>query len=201
MKKEMMYLLEFLRISEQADIAQIYLAIADGLENALLYVPSRYTPTKVQVLMRHSGYCVPQTSEEATKRLDSLLETSLPENLIQSRKVIYHTLLRSNFPKQKGFLEHSLAIFESQLEPVQKSIYQNISTYVICLNRALALFFTLDKKSSPESLFFFSQSLHVSLLSLIFNEDEKAFLAKGLQELMGVYVGLYGKYLYEERSR
>ncbi len=34
----------------------------------------------------------------------------------------------------------------------------------------------------------------------IFNEEEKALLEKGLKELMGVYVGIYGKYLYEKKS-
>lgn len=198
MKKEILYLIEYLSKSEQTDVAQVYCTIVEGLERTLLYAPSRYSRTKVQALMRHSGYTVPQNEDEAVRALDALLETVLPQTLKQNRNTLFHTLLVTNFPTQKSFLEHSLALFESQLEPAQKSIYQTLLTYIVCLNRALGLFYTLGKKSTPESLIDFSQSLHVSLLALIFNEEEKAYLAKGLHELMGVYIGLYGRYLYEE---
>jgi len=198
MKKEMIYLLEYLSKSVQTDVAQVYCAIGEELERTLLYAPSRYSQTNIQTLMSRSGYRVPSQSEEAVMMLDTLLEIAVPQTLKEYRKTIFHTLLMANFPTKKSFLEHSLALFESQLEPVEKSIYHTIFTYVVCLNRALSLFYILGKKSTPESLISFSQALHVRLLSLVFNEEEKAFLTKGLQELMGVYVGLYGKYIYEE---
>lgn len=200
MKKEIIYLLEYLSKSEKSEEAELYRAIVMALEATLLYAPSSYSQVKIQTLMRHANYEVPQTFKEAITLLDARLEALLPSSLVQMRHTIVKTLLISNFPKKKGFLEHSLALFESQLEPVEKNIYQNIMAYVIGLNRALCLFFLLGEKSTPEMLLTFSRTLHVTLIASIFNEEEKTLLEKGLQELMGVYVGIYGKYLYEMTS-
>ncbi len=199
MKKEIIYLLEYLSKSEKSEEAEPYQAIVMALEATLLYAPSRYSQLKIQTLMQHANYPVPQTFQEAVTLLDARLEAFLPSSLVQIRQTIVKTLLVSNFPKKKGFLEHSLALFESQLEPVEKNIYQSIMAYVVGLNRALCLFFLLGEKSTPEALLTFSHTLHVTLLESIFNEEEKALLEKGLGELMGVYVGIYGKYLYEKK--
>lgn len=198
MKKEIIYLLEYLSKSDKAEEAHFYQKIISALENALLYTPTRYTQNQLQTLIKHSGYTVPQNFQEALNRLDTVLENALPKNLIELRKSIFLTLLVSNFPKKKGFLEHSLALFESQLEPVEKSIYHNLSAYVISLNRGLALLFLLQSKSTPEMLVTFAKTLHVTLLETIFNQEERALLSQGLSELMAVYVGVYGKFLYME---
>jgi hypothetical protein len=42
----------------------------------------------------------------------------------------------------------------------------------------------------------FGELLHEKLLNLLFNEEEKTHLSQGLKELLGVYLSLYGKYLY-----
>jgi len=199
MKKEIIYLLEYLSKSEKSEEAELYKAIVIALEATVLYAPSNYSQIKIQTLMRHASYEVPQTFKEASTLLDARLEALLPSSLVQMRHTILKTLLISNFPKKKGFLEHSFALFESQLEPVEKNIYQNIMAYVVGLNRALCLFFLLGERSTPESFLSFAQTLHVKLLESIFNEEEKTLLEKGLKELMGVYVGIYGKYLYERK--
>lgn len=201
MKKETLYLLEYLCKSEKNEKANVYKAMADALELALLYVPSSLTRNKIKTLMHHNGYCVPENFEAACKRLDGALEEWLPPKIAQLRKTILQTLLASNFPQKKGFLNHSLALFESQLEPVEKSIYQNLMAYIMGLNRALSLFCLLQEKSEPEELVHFAQNLHVKLMALVFHEEEKELLQKGLGELMGVYVSVYGKYLYEKRAK
>ena len=126
------------------------------------------------------------------------VQEALPQELLAFRQTIFHTLLNTNFPKKKNFLEHSLVLFESQLEPAEKSIYHTLSAYVIGLNRGLSLFYLLGKTSTPETLMLFSHTLHVSLLAFIFNEEERGFLSEGLTQLLGVYLSLYGKYLYEK---
>lgn len=198
MKKEITYLLEYLSKSEKSEEAGLYKNIVSALEGTILYAPSIYSQTQIQALMRRANYDVPKTFKEAFTLLDTRLDSSLPPSLIEVRKTILKTLLISNFPKKKGFLEHSLALFESQLEPVERNIYQSIMAYVIGLNRALSLFFVLEEKSMPEKLISFSQELHVKLMTSIFNEEERELLEKGLNELMGVYIGIYGKYLYKK---
>lgn len=199
MKKESIYLLEYLSKNEKSEEAHFYKKIVSALENTLLYTSSRYTQNQLKTLMKHSGYAVPENFQEALNRLDSVLESALPKNLIELRKSIFSTLLVSNFPKKKSFLEHSLALFESQLEPVEKSIYQNLSAYVISLNRGLALLFLLEPKSRPEMLIVFSKTLHVNLLEMIYNQEERELLTQGLSELMGVFVSVYGKFFYEDK--
>lgn len=200
MKKEITYLFEFLCKNEKPEEAQLYASIAHALEKRLLYVPSRYTQEKLNILMRHMGYLVPTSYEEAIKHFDTVLEAFLPKPLFDAKKTIFMTLLTSNFPKKRGFLEHSLALFESQLEPVEKSIYHNLSAYVKSINRGLGLFFILGEKSTPEILIAFTNDLHVNLLQTIYNEEERTLLKKGLSELMAVFIGLYGKYLFEKDS-
>ncbi len=199
MKKEIIYLMEYLSKSDKDDEAKLYQAIIHALERTVLYTPSRYTQEKLCILMRHATFETPENFQEALKLLDARFEELIPSSLMQMRKTIFKTLLISNFPKKKSFLEHSLALFESQLEPVEKNIYQSIMAYVMGLNRALCFFFLLGEKSTPEMLLTFSSTLHVTLMESIFNEEEKVLLEKGLKELMGVYVGIYGKYLYEKQ--
>lgn len=201
MKKEIIYLLEYLGKSENDNAANLPKEMILALETTLLYSPSHYSQTKIQTLMRHLNYHVPETFEEALTLFDARLEAMLPSSLLAMRKTILKTLLASNFPKKKSFLEHSLTLFESQLEPVEKNIFQSIIAYVIGLNRALSLFFILGEKSTPEMLLNFAQFLHVKLLASLLHEEERVFLEKGLNELMGVYVGIYGKYLYEMKAQ
>ena len=198
MKKEISYLFEYLCKNEKPEEAQLYASIAHALEKRLLYVPSQYTQEKLTILMRHMGYAVPTNYEEAIKRFDALIEAFLPKPLFEAKKTLFMSLLSSNFPKKKGFLEHSFALFESQLEPVEKSIYHNLSAYVKSINRGLGLFFIFGEKSTPEMLIAFTNDLHVNLLQKIYNEEEKTLLQQGLSELMAVFIGLYGKYLFEK---
>jgi len=200
MKKEILYLTEYLAKSEGEQERAFYALLMQNLASLELYTPTKFTQAQIGSLMSRQGSCAPSGFIEGTKALDAAFELALPKPLQEAKKSLFMTLLSVNFPKKKGFLNVSLDLFLSQLEPVEKSIYENFLAYVAGLNRALALFFVLGKEDAqnftPERLVAFGESLHVKLLEFLFNDEEKALLSQGLKELLGVYLSLYGKYLY-----
>ncbi len=200
MKKEILYLTEYLAKSESEQERTFYALLIQNLADLEVYSPTKLTQAQIGSLMSGQGFCAPSGFIEGTKALDSAFEKALPKSLQEAKKSLFMTLLSVNFPKKKGFLNVSLDFFLSQLEPVEKSIYENLLAYVAGLNRALALFFVLGKEDAqnftPERLVAFGESLHGKLLTFLFNEEEAALLNQGLKELLGVYLSLYGKYLY-----
>jgi hypothetical protein len=200
MKKEILYLTEYLAKSDNEHVSAFYAVLVQTLATFELYTPTKFTQPQIGALMMRQDLCVPSSMEEGVKALDAALEQLLPSTLQEAKKSLFITLLNANFPKKKSFLSVSLEFFLSQLEPVENSIYENLLAYVSGLNRALALFFVLGKEEAstftPERLVAFGEALHVKLLALVFNEEENALLSQGLKELLGVYLSLYGKYLY-----
>lgn len=200
MKKEILYLIEYLAKSESNQENAFYTVLMQNLASQELYTPTKFTHVQIGSLMQRQGISLPTTFEESVKALDMALDQELPKPLQEAKKTLFMTLLNANFPKKKGFLSVSLDMFLSQLEPVEKSIYENLLAYVSGLNRALALFFVLGKDDAqnftPERLVALGEALHERLLELVFNEEEKALLSQGMKELLGVYLSLYGKYLY-----
>lgn len=200
MKKELTYLIEYSIKNPHQEGVVLHDFLVQTLASMELYTPTKYTQKQIITLMTHANITPPTSLEEALKRVDTLLETMLPKALNEGKKHLFHTLIASNFPQKKGFLEHSYALFESQLEPVEKSIYHALRAYVKGLSLGLGLFYCFGKSCTPEALLAFAQTLHVKLLELIFNKEETMLLSKGLSELMGVYVGLYGNYLYAKNA-
>lgn len=200
MKKEILYLTEYLAKSESEQERTFYALLIENLAVLEVYSPTKFTQAQIGSLMLRQGLNVPSSFKEGIQALDSLFESVIPKPLQEAKKTLFMTLLNGNFPKKKGFLSVSLDLFLSQLEPVEKSIYENLLAYVSGLNRALAFFFILGKEDAqnftPERLVAFGESLHDKLLDFLFNEEEKALLSQGLKELLGVYLSLYGKYLY-----
>lgn len=200
MKKEILYLTEYLAKSESEQERTFYALLIENLSVLEVYSPTKFTQAQIGSLMLRQGLNVPSSFKEGIQALDSLFESVIPKPLQEAKKTLFMTLLNGNFPKKKGFLSVSLDLFLSQLEPVEKSIYENLLAYVSGLNRALAFFFILGKEDAqnftPERLVAFGESLHGKLLDFLFNEEEKALLSQGLKELLGVYLSLYGKYLY-----
>ena len=200
MKKEILYLTEYLAKNESEQERAFYELLVQTLTALELYTPTKFTQVQISSLMSRQGFSAPQNSVKGVKALDAAFDQVLPKALQEAKKTLFMTLLNVNFPKKKGFLSVSLDLFLSQLEPVEKSIYENFLAYVSGLNRALALFFVLAQDDAqnftPERLVAFGESLHAKLLEIVFNEEEKALLGQGLKELLGVYISLYGKYLY-----
>ena len=196
MKKELTYLIELLSKNAKNEERLFFEKIILFLENKLLYAPSSYSEEKIKTLMQYNGYSVPKDYKNTLSRLDLLLTKLLSSSINEGKKQLLMTLLYSNFPSKKGLIQHSLALFESQLEPVEKNIYANLNAYIEGLNRALGIYCILSEQSTPETLIAFGETLHVTLVSMIYNEEEKALLDKGLHELLAVYLTLYGKYLY-----
>lgn len=197
MKKNILYLTEFLSKCDNEVVRELYQTMLLALQSVDSYTPSKYSQKQLQTIMHHHAHSVPNSFTEAIVLLDAALEESLPLTITTLKKQIFITLLASNFPKKKAFLEVSIDFFISQLEPVEKHIYDNLLSYILGLNRALGLFYILsDAKSSPEVFIDYGNTLHVKLFELIYNEEEQALLQDAHKELLGVYLSLYGKYLY-----
>ena len=200
MKKTILYLIEFLAKNPDPLVIVSYVPLIEGLEALDLHTRTRFSHEQILVLMQRQGLQAPSSVEEACRMLDDMLDQMLPQTLREAKKQLFTTLLQANFPKKKHFLNHSMSLFLSQLEPVEKSIYEALLAYVTTLNRALSLFFCLAvddaERLSPERFVGFGETLHVRLVAVIFNEEEKALVAQGLQELLSVYLRLYGQYLY-----
>ncbi len=196
MKKEIIYLSEYLAKSQIKGAFEPYEAILQVLNTLEIYTPSKYDQVQIQVLLKHGGWSVPSSFEEAVLQLDKVLESFLPNEISTLKKSIFHTLIASNFPQKKGFLEHSYALFISELEPVEKTIFDNLTSYVLHINRGLGVFCSVENMQSPENFVAFANALHVKLLKFIYNEEERLLMNNGLKELLSVYLGIYGRYLY-----
>ncbi|MDD3344078.1 MAG: hypothetical protein PHR87_10935 [Sulfurospirillaceae bacterium] len=200
MKKETLYLIEYLGKSPFIHDNELFQTILAMLEKAELYSPSKYSQEQLKRLMLHSKMSLPDNDLSALILLDKALDKELPQGIEISKKQIFHTLLAGNFPQKKVFLEDSMAQFLAQLEPVEKQIYDNLFAYISVINRALGLFFCMAQSRSyaiaPEVLVGFGNSLHEKLVVVLFNEEERLLMSNGLKELLSVYLSLYGKYLY-----
>lgn len=199
MKKEITYLLEYLSKSEKKAQCELYSFIVATLSSLEIYTSSSSSQDNIVSLMKNAKLDLPHSLDEAVISLDKALELFLPKEFKQAKSKIFYTLISSNFPKKKVFLEHSYELFVSQLEPVEKNIYNNLSLYVLGLNRSLGIFYALyadDKDVTPELFISFGNTLHQELVRLIYNEKELDLLQRGLKELLGVYLSLYGKYLF-----
>ena len=196
MKKEIIYLSEYLAKSQIKGAFEPYEAILQVLNTLEIYTPSKYDQVQIQVLLKHGGWSVPSSFEEAVLQLDKVLESFLANEISTLKKSIFHTLIASNFPQKKGFLEHSYALFISELEPVEKTIFDNLTSYVLHINRGLGVFCSVENMQSPENFVAFANALHVKLLKFIYNEEERLLMNNGLKELLSVYLGIYGRYLY-----
>lgn len=199
MEKELNYLIEFIAKSDDVPIKKLYGTIHSTLNSLEMCVVSKYSQTQIQAIMNKAQICVPQNIFEAFNALDSLLAHALPKELEEAKQKIFLTLVSSNFPKKRVFLEHSIAFFISQLEPVEKQIYEQLLSYIVGINRAFGIFSLLHKdcvEQNPEHFIDFGTKVHEVLLEMLFNDEEQALLQASLKELLGVYLGLYGKYLY-----
>lgn len=199
MKKEILYLVEFLSKNDEIRSQEPYLSMLSTLDALEIYKTSKYTQGQLKIIMLRSNISVPSSFDEAICMLDKSLEAQLPLEITNMKKQIFSTLLSANFPKKKAFLEHSIEFFITQLEPVEKQIFDNLLSYILGLNRAFGLFYILsidNSLSSPEQFIAYGNALHVKLFDIIYNEEEQVLLDKALKELLGVYLSLYGKYLY-----
>lgn len=196
MKKELFYLIELLAKNEEKSLAEPYKTMLDSFSLLEIYTPTKYTQKQIRHIMSSCALPLPSSHEDAIARIDEKLANMLPEVIEHNKKQIFLTLLLANFPKKKKFLDHSLQLFISQLEPVEKQIYDNIVAYVITLNRVLSIFYIIGANSTPEDFLIFANTLHVKLLYLIFNDEERVHIENALKTLLGVYLSLYGKFLY-----
>jgi flagellin-specific chaperone FliS len=180
MNKKINYLIEYLAKSENV----LYKDILEQLDKNSIYTKTKYEPKTIKVLASKSGIVI----DDAQKLLDDTLQEEVHENLIEAKKQLFETLIKANFKKEK-----------EQFDKVETSIFKCLSSYIIGITKAFDIFYvyTKNNQQEPEVFIEFANALHVKLVHSIFNEEEIKLLKDKLKEVMGVYLSIYARYLYE----
>jgi len=186
MNKNINYLIEFLAKSDEKN-ADFYKFLLDFLKEHYIYTASKYDIKTLNVLATRSKIVLASNFEHGVKLLDKALQESMNSEIKEAKEQLLQTIITTNFKKKK-----------EDLDKVETSIYKCITSYIFGLTRALELFYiyTKDDIREPEVFIEFASSVHVKLIKMIFNKEEKELLADKLKEIMGVYLSVYARYLY-----
>lgn len=187
MNKNINYLIEFLAKSDEKN-ADIYKNLLDFFREHYIYTSSKYEIKTLNVLALRSKIEPALNFKHGLKQLDEILSKSLNSDIKEAKEQLLKTIITTNFKKKK-----------EDLDKVETSIYKCITSYIYGLSRSLELFYmyTKDDLKEPEIFIDFANIVHVKLIEMIFNKEEKELLEEKLKEVMGVYLALYAKYLYK----
>lgn len=186
MNKNINYLIEFLAKSDEKN-ADIYKYLLAFFKEHYIYTSSKYEIKTLNVLALRSKIELALNFEHGLKQLDKILDESINSDIKEAKEQLLQTIITTNFKKKK-----------EDLDKVETSIYKCITSYIYGLTRALELFYmyTKDDVKEPEVFIEFANSVHVKLIEMIFNKEEKKLLAEKLREIMAVYLSIYARYLY-----
>lgn len=186
MNKNMNYLIEFLAKSDENN-ADLYQSILVFFKEHYIYTSSKYDIKTLTLLAQRSKIETAVNFDDGLKKLDKILDTSMNSEIREAKEQLLQTIISSNFKKKK-----------EDLDKVETSIYKCITSYIFGLTRALEIFYmyTKDDVKDPEVFIEFANSVHVKLVEMIFNTEEKELLSDKLKEIMSVYLSVYARYLY-----
>jgi len=186
MNKNINYLIEFLAKSDEKN-ADFYKHLLIFFKKHYIYTESKYDIETLNILALRNKIEIASSFEHGLKKLDMILEDDMNSEIKEAKKQLLQTIISSNFKKKK-----------EDLNKVETSIYKCITSYIFGLTRALELFYmyTKDDVREPEVFIEFASSVHVKLIEIIFNKEEKELLEAKLKEIMGVYLSVYARYLY-----
>lgn len=186
MNKEINYLIEYLAKSSDKN-ALIYKDILEFFSEHLIYAISKYKIKSLQVLAAKNDIELANSFDAVLKRLDTLLEENMNDEIKEAKKQLLDTIIQSNFKKKK-----------EQFDKVETSIYKCLTSYIYGLTRGFEIFYmyTKDNVKEPEVFIEYGNFLHVKLIDTIFNEEEKALLEEKLKEVMSIYLSVYARSLY-----
>ena len=186
MIKKINYLIEFLAKSNEKN-ADFYKYILSFLQEHYIYTVSKYDIETLNILAIRSKLEVASNFENGVKLLDKILQESMNSEIKEAKKQLLKTIIATNFKKKK-----------EDFDKVETSIYKCVTSYIYGLTRALELFYmyTKDDVREPEVFVEFASGVHIELIEMIFNKEEKELLADKLKEIMSVYLSVYARYLY-----
>jgi len=187
MNKNINYLIEFLAKSDEKN-ADFYKYLLDFFREHYIYTSSKYELKTLNVLALRSKIEPALNFEHGLKQLDEILSECLNSDIKEAKEQLLQTIITTNFKKKK-----------EDLDKVETSIYKCITAYIYGLSRSLELFYiyTKDDLKEPEIFINFANSIHVKLIEMIFNKEEKELLEEKLREIMAIYLSLYARYLYK----
>jgi len=177
MSKEINYLIEYFAKSGNATCS----VVLEFLDKNHIYIPTKFDSKKLEILAKKDKV------ELSEKNLKSIIENQIHKEIHKAKKTLFETIISSNFKKKK-----------EQFDKVETMIYKCLKLYIdsLCLGFELFYIYTKDDLPKPEVFISFAKELHVKIFETVFNEEEKEILKDKLQEVMGVYLALYARYLY-----
>lgn len=187
MNKNINYLIEFLAKSDDNKNVNFYCHILEFLKKQYIYTASKYDVKTLNILATRNKLEVALNFEDGVNQLDQILLKSINSEIKEAKEQFLKTIITTNFKKKK-----------ENFDKVETSIYKCITSYVFGLTRAIEIFYmyTKDDLKEPEVFVEFASEVHVKLIEMIFNKEEKELLEDKLKEIMSVYLSLYARYLY-----
>lgn len=186
MNKNLNYLIEYLAKSGEKN-SDFYKYLLDFLKEHYIYATSKYDIKTLNLLATRSKIDTVANFEKALEELDKNLKKSMNSEIKEAKEQLLESIISSNFKKKK-----------EDFDKVETSIYKCIVSYIFGLTRALEIFYmyTKDDLKEPEVFIEFASSIHVKLVEMIFNKEEKELLEDKLKKIMSVYLSVYARYLY-----
>lgn len=197
MNKKLNYTIEYMAKTED-ESSLLYEKVLEFFKEHYIYTASKYELSTLSILANKSDIKLPKNFKNGVKKLDIILEKNLNGEIKEAKRELLYTISKTNFPKKQKYLNKSIKKFEEKLEKVELKIYQSITAYIYGITRVLELFYvyTYDEKKEPELFIEYANTMHIELIELIFNKEEKELLSEKLKEIMSVYLSLYARYLY-----
>jgi hypothetical protein len=177
MDKDINYKIEYFAKSGDATCSMVL----DFLDKQSIYVPTKFDSKKIKILAKRDGI------ELSKENFLKLVESKIHTEIINAKKMLFKTIIQSNFKKEK-----------EQFDKVETTIYKCLKLYIDSLCFGFELFYIYKKNHplKPEIFILFAKELHAKIFQTIFNKEERELLKDKLQEVMGVYLTLYARYLY-----
>ena len=186
MNKNINYLIEFLAKSDVKN-ENLYKYILDFFKSHYIYSFSKYEIKTLNFLAQRNKIDIALNFDNGVEKLDKILKESISSDIRDAKAQLLETIIKTNFKKKK-----------ENFDKVETSIYRCIVAYILGLTRALEIFYiyTKDDEIEVETYIEFANSVHIKLIEIIFNKEEKELLADKLKEIMGVYLSVYARFLY-----
>lgn len=183
MKKELDYVLEYLSLSKQIPFD----SALDFLQNNSM-LQACYDDKKIlRIHAAKDGIKIQNSNNKALSQLDTFLHRLIEDDIQNAKKMLFDTLVQSNFKKKK-----------EELDKVETSIYKCLNAYVTSLCRILEVFYCYDyDKKDPRVFIEYGNQMHKAIVSHVFNKDEIDTIKDQLKQLLGVYLAMYSRYMYQ----
>lgn len=124
------------------------------------------------------------------KELNISVSENIDSKLKEAKSTLFINLLKGNFPTKKHLLTKNLTEFEDSLNHVEKSIFENIRSFISHVTLAIEVFLHFSE-FDIEKITAYINGLHETIIDMIFNDVEKEMLSENLKQVSVIYLTLY----------